>query len=271
MSIRPLILITNDDGINALGLRAAAEAALSMGDVLIVAPKTRQTAMGRSFPHSDLQGVIEKRTGPLGSGTISYYAVNGSPAQAVAHGVLEISPRRPALCISGINNGENLGATNLISGTVGGALEAAAFGIPALAVSVGPEDPGLFAQPYDEEDWAVAISVIRRFGSTVLGGRLPRPVALLNINIPWSATLQTEIRTTTQSRQNQYICAKPGPRDFSQPVRLPVCEQIDLDILESESDLYAFCIDRVISVTPMACDLTARDERGALIDIHLRV
>src|SRR5687767_5053145 len=135
--MRPLILVTNDDGVDAPGLRAAAEAVLDMGDVLIVAPKTRQTAMGRSFPHSDLQGIIELRGGPLGNGNIAYYAVNGSPAQAVAHGVLEISPRLPTLCITGINNGENLGATNLVSGTIGAALEAAAFGIPALAVSVG--------------------------------------------------------------------------------------------------------------------------------------
>jgi 5'-nucleotidase len=267
-TMRPLILVTNDDGIDATGLRAAAEAASFLGDVLIVAPKMRQTAMGRSFPHSDRQGIIEIQPGTLGNETVPYYAVNGSPAQAVAHGVLEISPGRPALCISGINNGENLGATNLVSGTVGGALEAAAFGIPALAVSVGPEDPDRFAKPYCKEDWAVAVSLIRRLASVVLRGELPRSVAFLNINIPWSATHQTEIRTTTQSRQNQYVCAKPEPRDFSQPVRLPVCEQIAFDILESDSDLYAFCIDRVISVTPMTCDMTARDAVGALIDVH---
>ena len=162
--------------------------------------------------------------------------VHGSPAQAVAHAVLEISSRRPALCISGINDGENLGATNLISGTVGGAAEAAGFGIPSLAVSIGPEGHPMFGQPfgqpYCQENWSVAAAVIRRFASLALRGGLPPRVDFLNINIPWTATGETEIRTTSQSRQNHYVCTKPGLRDFSTPLRLPVTEQIDVSRLE---------------------------------------
>lgn len=264
---RPLILVTNDDGIYSGGLRAAAEVARSLGDVLIVAPGTQQTGMGRSFPRSENQGVIEVRQGALGGGTIPYYAVSGSPAQAVAHGVLEIASQRPALCISGINDGENLGGTNLISGTVGAALEATGFGIPALAVSLGPEDPDLFAKPYREADWRVAAGVIRQFAATVLDDGLPPQVALLNINVPSSAVPETPIRITRQSRQSHYGCTSPGLRDLSKPFRLPVAELIDFATLEPDSDLYAFFVDRVISVTPMAGDLTVRDAGGAPLNI----
>jgi 5'-nucleotidase len=267
-SKRPLILITNDDGISSAGLRAAAEAGMALGDVLIVAPKTKQTAMARSFPLGETHGVIERQTGVFGAAGIPCYTVIGSPAQVVAHAVLEIAPCKPAFCISGINDGENLGATNLVSGTVGCACEAAAFGIPAIAISVGPETPALFEGPYRAEDWMVAQRILVRFAKRALRHGLPVGVDFLNINIPLSATLDTEIRTTIQSRQNHYVCARPGARDFSKPRRLPVTEQIDFESLEPQSDLYAFRIDKVVSVTPMACDLTARNATGAPVPIR---
>lgn len=264
----PLILVTNDDGIGSVGLRAAAEAAHSLGEVLIVAPMSPQTGMGRAFPRSDGQGVIAVRPGPLGSEVVPYYAVAGSPAQAVAHAVLEIASRRPALCISGINDGENLGGTSLVSGTIGAASEANGFGIPALAVSIGPEDPIRFGAPYRTEDWSVAAGIIRQFAAQVLDPGLPAGVSLLNINIPSSARRDTEVRTTAQSRQNHYVCSHPGPRDFSQPCRLPVVPRIRFATLEPDSDLHAFFVDRVISVTPMGCDLTIRDANGAPKDVR---
>lgn len=267
--MRPLILITNDDGVDSPGLRAAAEAASAFGDVLVAAPKLPQTAMGRSFPRSEGQGIIETHLRSLGHSTAQYYAVTGSPAQAVAHAVIEVCSRRPALCVSGINNGENLGATNLISGTVGAAIEAAGFDIPALAFSLGPEDSVLFTKPYCSEDWEVPISVVRSIICSILRRGLPPRVEFLNVNIPRSATLETEIRITTQSRLNHYICAKPEPRDFSQPTRLPIAELDDFGAIEPDSDLYAFCVDRVISVTPMACDMTVRDREGRAVAIQI--
>lgn len=267
---KPLILVTNDDGVYSNGLKAAAEAMFSLGEVLIVAPKTQQTGMGRSFPRSKSQGTIEIIQRMLNGGAASYYAVNGSPAQAVAHGVLELASRLPTLCISGINNGENLGATSLISGTIGAALEATSYGIPALAVSLGPEDPGFFEKPYREEDWFVSIKLLRHFATIVLHNGLPSRVDLLNINIPSSATPQTPIQVTRQSRQNQYVCIANGPRDLSKPFRLPVKEQINFSTLEPDSDIYAFCVNRSISVTPMAGNLTVYEENGKPMNLMIK-
>uniref|UniRef100_UPI004057410F 5'/3'-nucleotidase SurE n=1 Tax=Candidatus Electrothrix sp. TaxID=2170559 RepID=UPI004057410F len=269
MISQPLIIITNDDGINSGGLRVAAEAVRQLGNVLIVAPKSQQTGMGRSFPRTKNQGVIELHRGSLGNETITYYAVEGSPAQAVAHGILEIASRRPNLCISGINNGENLGGTNLISGTLGAALEASSFGIPALAVSIGPENQTLFKAPYRIEDWITPLGIIRRLAGAVLRNGLPAQVSVLNINIPGSAKPDTPIRITRQSRYAHYVCAAPGPRDLSKPMRLPVVEQLDIDNLEPDSDLYAFFVDKAISITPMAGDLTVCNENGKPIDLFL--
>jgi 5'/3'-nucleotidase len=261
----PLILVTNDDGIDSIGLRVAADLLVPLGEVLVVAPAAQQTGMGRSFPKTPDVGVIDARPVPLGDVMGFYHAVSGSPAQAVAHAVLELASRRPALCVSGINNGENLGGTSLISGTIGAALEAAAFGIPALAVSVGPEDTTPFVGLRGAMDWQVAATIVRRLAAATLRHGLPPGVSLLNVNIPVSATLATEIRVTTQSRQCHYTCVRPEPRDLTKPFRLPVAEVVDFPTLEPDSDLFAFLVDKVVSVTPMSHDLTVRDRHGAAV------
>ncbi len=133
-SERPLILFTNDDGIGSPGLWTVVDAFCDLGDVLVVAPREQQSGTGRSMPVTS-SGRIHKEQRTI-MGTIrDVYSVEGTPAQAVQHGVFELSDRLPALCVSGINYGENTGNGVTISGTVGAALEAASLGIPAIAVS----------------------------------------------------------------------------------------------------------------------------------------
>jgi 5'-nucleotidase len=261
--MKPLILVTNDDGVDSPALRAAAEAVLGLGDVLVVAPHVQQSTMSRAFPDHDDVGIIERRDDLLVAGTrCACFAVRGSPACAVAHGVLELASRKPDLCVSGINYGENLGTTVLLSGTVGAALEAASHGIPGIAVSAevgeGVKDWG--ADP--PRDWEPTINVIRRLARSILGHNLPKDVDILNVNVPLGATLGTEIRTTSQSRQSYFSYVKPERRDFSMPFRLPAKIEIDLATLEPDSDIRAVVIDRVISVTPMGCDYSVRDPTG---------
>ena len=120
---RPFILLTNDDGIESPGIRAAAEAVLDLGDLIIAAPAKQQSGMGRAFPRLEDTGIIETSCIRINGQEIPAYGVHGSPALAVAHGILEIADRKPDLCISGINYGENLGQTVTCSGTLGAAIE----------------------------------------------------------------------------------------------------------------------------------------------------
>ena len=131
---RPLILFTNDDGIQSPGLWAAVEALDPLGDLLVVAPREQQSGTGRSLPVTS-EGRIYKQARRINGHELTVYAVDGTPAQAVQHGILELAPRLPSLVVSGINYGENTGNGVTISGTVGAGLEAASLGIPALAVS----------------------------------------------------------------------------------------------------------------------------------------
>ena len=254
----PLIFVTNDDGIDSPGLHAAVEAIADLGEPLIVAPRTQQTSMGRSMPVGAEVGVIEERLLSIGGRRYPAYAVDGSPTQAALHAILELAPRVPSLCISGVNYGENLGASITRSGTVGAALEAAAQRVPALAMSLEVRPEYHHVTDYAEVDWTAARHVTRLLAERALQSGLPECADLLNVAIPATATRTTALRMTRQSHQNYYNDRTPQPRDFTTPYRFFATTGYDLATLETDSDIYAFSVDRVISVTPLALDLTAR-------------
>jgi 5'-nucleotidase len=259
--MRPLILLTNDDGIHSPGLHAAAEAVAHLGDLLISAPRHQQTAMSRSMPSEADTGIIEMLTLELNGAPHPVYAVHGSPAQAVLHAVLELAPRLPDLCISGINYGENLGTGVTMSGTVGAAIQATIHGIPALAVSTEADVSIHHMEPYVHIAWDTARHFTVQLAEMILRRGLPPQTSFLNVNVPVSATPETPMRMTTQSLQRYFVTFKGDmaePRDFSSRHRFSYGIQIDKDALEPTSDIYAFAVDRVVSVTPMNVDLTAK-------------
>ena len=131
------ILLTNDDGIMAPGILAMRRALAEMGDVTVVAPTTPQSAIGHAIT---LTVPIRIHRVTLGDGAVGY-GVEGRPADCVKLAVLELMPERPELVVSGVNLGANVGINVLYSGTVAAAVEAAFYGIPAVAASVADADP----------------------------------------------------------------------------------------------------------------------------------
>lgn len=261
--MNPLILVTNDDGILSPGLLAAAEAVAPFGELLIAAPRYQQTAMGRAFPKDDSIGIIEEFELIVNHKTVTGYGVHGSPAQAVSHAILELTDKKPALCVSGINYGENIGLNLMISGTLGAAFEASTYDIPAIAVSQEVVDPALYqATEYHSVNWDAARYFTRCFAGRALKEGLPPEISVLNINIPVSATTESAIRLTTQSRQKYFVLRKPSKRDFSQGCYLEIEPFIDTDNLEESSDIKALILDKVVSVTPLVWSLTAKTEWG---------
>jgi 5'-nucleotidase len=260
-SPRPLILLTNDDGINSPGLLAVAEAVCDLGDLLMVAPATQQTGMGRGTPPM-IDGKISRTDVTVGCQAMPAYALTGSPAQTVIYGVLALAPhiygRKPDLVISGINYGENLGTCVTGSGTVGAALQAAEMGIPGLAISL-ETDKAYHLHHGQDLNWSAAAAVTRHFAGIMLAAQLPFDVDVLKIDVPADATPETGWRTTRQSRQPYYL--DYAPVDFSPEgdvARLDYGVHVHWDTLEPESDIYAFAVDRVIAVTPLSHDLTSR-------------
>jgi len=127
MSNRPLILVTNDDGVDAVGLLHLAEAFEVLGEVIVAAPSDQQSAISHGITLGRPLRVVPKGE--------RRYAVTGKPADAVFLGISTLSPRQPDLVVAGINHGPNLGVDVAYSGTVAAASEAGMRGIPALAVS----------------------------------------------------------------------------------------------------------------------------------------
>ena len=255
---RPLILFTNDDGIESPGLWALVECFADLGDLLVVAPREQQSGMGRSLPIFS-----EGRIYPMeqnGWENYNAYGVDGTPAQAVQHGVLELSDRLPSLVVSGCNYGDNTGNGVTVSGTVGAAIEAASLGIPALAVSQQTRHDQHLS--YSKEvDFSAAAHFARMFGEYLMSNARPDDVDLLKLDVPHGATPDTEWRVTRLSRRRVYWPTRPEQRAKPGDVgKLGYKLDMDASKAEPDSDVYAVLHEGVVSITPVSLDMTSRTD-----------
>lgn len=252
---RPLILITNDDGINSIGLHAAAQVCALLGDILIVAPHQQQSGAGRSMP-PDSEGRIFHQHLKLDHRTVEAYAVEGTPAQVVQHGLFEIAERKVDLVVAGINYGENLGEGVSVSGTVGATMESASFKIPSIAISLETTKEHYLSLS-DEIDFSVSAHFLSIFVERILKQGLPPRTDLLKIDVPSDATLKTDWRWTRLSQTRYFIPIKPHRRRPTDPGPMGYEAHLDLEHIEPDSDVHAVRIDHVVSVTPITLDMTA--------------
>jgi 5'-nucleotidase len=178
---QPQILITNDDGIQSPALEALRTAMIGLGEITIVAPDREMSACSQSLTLNQ-----PLRYHQLGPGR---FAVQGTPADCVILASLRILEERPALVVSGVNRGANIGDDIAYSGTIAGAFEAALQGIPGIAIST-------FAR--ETPDYAPAAQVAARIAAKVLEDGLP-PDVILNVNFPteWNGGM----RFTRQGRR----------------------------------------------------------------------
>lgn len=253
---KPRILLTNDDGIRSPGLWAAAESLSELGFVTVAAPREQASGSGRSMPPSS-EGTIREEQVEVGGQSWLVYAVAGSPAQAVQHAILELLEEPPDLVVAGVNYGENLTTSITISGTVGAAMEGAAFGVPALAVSleVGREH---HLSHSDLIDFKVAAHFTREFGRALLAGAVMKEVDLLKVDVPSDATPETPWLIAPLERSRYYV--PKGP----QRERLDTPGRVDYDVIQDSreftpgSDAHTLRVQRKVAVTPLTLDLTAQ-------------
>lgn len=161
------ILVTNDDGITAVGINVLAKALSAVGDVAVVAPDRERSAVGHALTlHHPLRAVSQGD---------NRYAVDGTPTDCVNLGIHSLLEFKPDLVVSGINRGANLGDDITYSGTVSAAMEATLMGIPAFAVSLVTLNEG--------EHYETAANFAVRLARKVLENGLP-PDTFLNVNVP---------------------------------------------------------------------------------------
>lgn len=173
-SKKKLILISNDDGIRAEGIKKLKSCLKDLGDIYVVAPDREQSASSHSLTlHRPLRiDKVRPRE----------FQVDGTPTDCVTLAARSVLPRLPDLIVSGINKGQNLGEDVLYSGTVSAAMEGLVLGIPSIAFSqVGP----IGGLPGEEEkfNYSSGIDFIKRLCKKVLKEGLPKET-LLNVNIP---------------------------------------------------------------------------------------
>jgi 5'/3'-nucleotidase len=247
----PLIVLTNDDGIQSPGLHALARAMLKLGDILIVAPREQQTSMGRAFAGT---GRVRQVNYRVDGKRVRAYAVSASPAIAVRNAVLLYADRTPALLVSGINYGENVANGITISGTVCAAIEGAALGVPALAVSQAT--PPSYHRTYsDSVNFACAAHFAQLFARRILERGMPRGADVVNLNVPEGASRKTPWRWTRASRNSYFRSqVREGKRGkFLRGYEVDIVDHVP----EQDSDVCAVIVDRVVSLTPLTFDLTA--------------
>jgi len=249
-------LLTNDDGIHSPGLWAAAASLSDLGFVTVTAPREQSSGMGRSLPNTS-DGIIKEHRVLVNGREWSVFAVGGSPAQTVLHGVYEIMKRKPDLVVSGINYGENVASGITNSGTVGAALEAASLGIPSLAVSL--EADSKYHLSYSEEvDFSVAAEFTARIARLLLKKKFPADVNLLKMDIPSDATLDTPWQLTRVSPQRYYETLAPERKSWNEPGIIGYREAGIFDNEPEDTDAYVLRKKRMVSVTPLSLDLTSR-------------
>lgn len=246
MTVRPLILVSNDDGVMAPGIRAAAAALREVGDVAVAAPDRERSATSHSISLDRPLRVDEIEP--------AVFSIDGTPVDCVYLALLHLVPRRPALVVSGINNGYNLGSDVFYSGTVAAAVEGALRGVPALAVSLERRNPPDFAHAAAFTA-AMAGELVRRGP-----GAIP-DATLLSVNVPagpvsgYRVTFlgrrvyrdQVDVRQDLRGRSYYWI---GGPEESATDLPGSDCSAVR---------------DGLASVTPLGLDLTHGQLIGELV------
>jgi 5'-nucleotidase len=238
MDPAPLILVCNDDGILSEGLAALAEAVSAHGRVVVVAPDREQSAVSHALTlHRPL------RIDEVGT---DRYTVDGTPTDCVNLAINAILKARPALVVSGINKGANLGDDVTYSGTVSAAMEGTLLGVPSIAVSQIGRGPW---------DFAIAAEFAGRLVAHVLAEPLP-PDTLLNVNVPrygdGEAPTGVALTRMGKRRYGDAIVEKVDPRGR----KYYWIGGEELAFVEEEGTDFHACSRGQISVTPIHLDLT---------------
>ncbi len=232
------ILVTNDDGYSAPGLRAIAEALKPLGEVIVAAPAQNQSGKGHSIVTSDPILVFERRQ----TNGVIWYAIEATPATTARLALDKLMPRKPDLVVSGINRGENLGIVVYYSGTLGAAREAAITGIPAIAVSMAGDN---------EADYAATAAALREIVEQLKTKDMIKPGLFLNVNAPAGKTKGVMVTRLSSKANEQIYDQRRNPRGtlYFWPNWRP------LDKEDEGTDVWGF-LNGWITVTPMLLDTT---------------
>ena len=249
------ILISNDDGVNSSGILAAKRAVEKLGEVVVVAPSSQQSGIGRALTLFEPLRIDSVNLNDGSQG----FSVSGTPTDAVVLGLFELMDEKPDLLISGINIGENIGKGELTtSGTIGAAMEAASFGIPSIAISQQVLRGDVkFEEGHIELDYSLSEKILYKIAKKVMDKGLPDGIDLLNVNIP-SHSSNDDILITRLGERMYH----PNIEMRSDPRGKPYywIDGNPYEGYEKGTDGYALKTEKCTSLTPLSLDLTSNLE-----------
>ncbi|MDT7829262.1 5'/3'-nucleotidase SurE [Pricia sp. S334] len=241
---KPLILVTNDDGITAPGLRHLIRYLKDFGDIVVVAPDSPQSGKGHAITVDDTLFLNQMS---VDEGAQKEYSCSGTPADCVKLAMRELLDRKPDLCVSGINHGSNASINVIYSGTMSAAIEAGIEGIPAIGFSLCDHAWGA--------DFKPAEAAIKRIVAESLEKGIPNGV-ILNVNIP--NVSETELKGIKVCRQ-----ARANWREKFDKRQSPSGKDYywltgEFELLDNGEDTDEWALAKnYISVVPTQFDLTA--------------
>ena len=200
MKKKPLILVTNDDGINAPGLRILIKLMHKIGDVFVVAPNKPRSGCSQSITINSIINCRQIKSKIL---NIKEYECSGTPADCVKIAVNELMPRNPDLCVSGINHGSNSSINVLYSGTMSAAIESGVQGIPSIGFSLL------------NHSWSADFNPIIPFVEKIVKKSLLNkisPQTILNVNFPSSEKINgIKICKQAKTHWNEKFIKRKSP------------------------------------------------------------
>ena len=237
-----MIVLCNDDGFQAVGIRAIYKELAKLYEVVIVAPETEQSAMGHAITLTQplkVRRVVEH-------GEFIGYAVNGTPADCIKIATTVLFEKTPSMVVSGINQGGNLGTCAIYSGTVSAATEASIEGIPAIAISL---------DSFESSNFNFAAKFGAKLTKIILKNGLPDGVAL-NVNIP--AVPESEVKGVSITRQGKSRVIETFDKrvDPRNNTYYWMAGEMCFDEVDDEADCFQVS-NNYISITPIHFDLTS--------------
>jgi 5'-nucleotidase len=252
MPTRPLILVSNDDGITAPGISNLIECMKELGDVIVVAPDKPQSAMGHAITINE---PIRLTKVDIHQG-VEAYQCTGTPVDCVKLAIDKLLPRKPDLMVSGINHGSNSSINVIYSGTMSAAVEAAIDGMKAIGFSLGD-----FSW---DADFASIMPYVKKIAEKTLGNELPYG-SLLNVNIPKGKVKGIKVCRQAVARWKEEFEERVDP--FGRKYYWMTGKFVNMDHGQ-DTDEWALA-EGYISVVPTMFDLTDHGRMGVINNWNL--
>ena len=248
---KPLILVTNDDGISSPGISALVEVMKSLGEVVVIAPDKPQSGVGHAIT---INSTIRINRTKL-HGVKQEYSLSGTPVDCVKMAFSKVLKRKPDLCVSGINHGSNISINVIYSGTMSAAVEAAVEGIPSIGFSL--MDLSIDA------DFTASKSIVKQIARQVLREGMEKDICL-NVNIPKARPSEIKgIKVCRQARANWVEEFEERKDPAGRSYFWLTGRFVDYDKGKTDTDVWAIK-NNYVSVVPVQFDLTAYSALPAL-------